>query len=29
MADANRLIVKVKLEELVYIGGKYHLMKLD
>ncbi|MFP6901322.1 MAG: hypothetical protein VCA36_10290 [Opitutales bacterium] len=29
MAYANRLIVKVKLEELVYIGGKYHLTKLD
>ena len=29
MADANRLIVKIKLEEVVYIGGKYHLTKLD
>lgn len=29
MADANRLIVKVKLEEVVYIGGKYQLTKLD
>ena len=29
MAYGNRLIVKVKLEELVYIGGKYHLTKLD
>ena len=29
MAYANRLIVKVKLEDLVYIGGKYHLTKLD
>ncbi len=29
MADANRLIVKIKLEEVVYIGGKCHLTKLD
>ncbi len=29
MAYANRLIVKVKIEDLVYIGGKYHLTKLD
>ncbi|MFP6658221.1 MAG: hypothetical protein VB853_08555 [Pirellulales bacterium] len=29
MADANRLIVRVKLEEVVYIGGKYQLTKLD
>ena len=29
MAYANRLIVKVKLEDLVYIGGKYHLTALD
>ena len=29
MAYANRLIVKIKLEELVYIGGKYHLTALD
>ena len=29
LADGNRLIVKIKLEELVFIDGKYHLVKLD
>ena len=29
LADGNRLIVKIKLEELIFIDGQYHLVKLD
>jgi hypothetical protein len=29
IAYANRLVLNVKLEELVYVGGKYYLTKLD
>ena len=29
MAYANRIIVKIKIEDMVLIGGKYYIVQLD